>query len=275
VTESLTIAGVNTSTFAVKVVDLSGLLSVPERRGDDIPIAGRHGVLRIPRKKYGQRTMPLEFLIRGAQPDGTIPTDPKAQFYENLHTLAGIIAQDVVELVHTLPDGTTRRIQAEVAAAIDPSRYKQGSLGRVSVAFRSAAAFWEAETTTTIGPFYLATGETRQLTELAGADAPIDDAVLEFGPCSNPTLTDTGSGVFLAYDDVIATGRSLILDTGAWTGAGTSGLVYDRAKLRTDPRDAGWFTLDPAPGGPTVQLDHTGGGTAPVTVTARKKWLFG
>lgn len=277
-TEGLTIGGVDVSTFAVRVVDLSGLLAVPQRRGEDIPVPGRHGSLRVARKKYGPRMTGLEFLIRGALPDGSVPADPKAQFYGNLHTLARIIAQDdVVEMVHMLPDGTARRIDAEVVAAVEPQRYKSGDLARVRVVFSSAAAFWEATEPTVIGPFALATGATRELVELAGSEAPIDDATVTFGPSSNPVLTAVGSGVFLAYDDVIAAGRTVVLDAGAWSGSGTGGLVYDRTKVRSDPRDGGWFTLGPpiGPGGPVVRLDHTGGGTAEVTITARRKWLFG
>lgn len=273
--EGLTINGVNVSTFALRTIDLSGLLAVPQRRGENIPIPGRHGSLRVPRKRYGARDTALEFWVRGAQPDGTVPADPKAQFYANLHQLAQAIGPDVVTLVHTLPDGSTRRIEAEAIAAVEGARYKAGDLGRVKVVFSSAGAFWEATTPTTIGPFSLATGGTRQLVELADADAPIDDPTITFGPGSNPTLTVVGSGVFVAYDAVIAGGQSVALDTGAWSGTGSGGLTYDRSKVRSDPRDAGWLTLDPTIGGPTVRLDHTGGGSASVTVAARKKWLFG
>jgi len=273
--EGLTIGGVNVSTYAVRVIDLSGLLRVPERRGENLPMPGRHGNLRVPRKRYNGREMALEFWIRGAQPDGTVPANPKAQFYTNLRTLGQIIGQDLVTLVHTLPDGTTRRIDAEALTAVDAMRYKAGDLGKVSVAFTSAAAFWEASAPTTIGPFSLTAGGTRQLTELADCDAPIDDATITFGPATNPVLTCVGSGSFLAYDELIASGRSVALDASAWSGVGAGGLTYDRAKVRSDPRDGGWFCLDPAPGGPTVRLDHTGGGSAPVTITARKKWLFG
>lgn len=273
--EGLTIGGVDVSTLAVRVIDLSGLLRVPERRGENLPVPGRHGDLRVPRKRYTGRETALEFWIRGAQADGTVPANPRAQFYDNLRTLGQLIGQQVVTLVHTLPDGTTRRIEAEALTAVDASRYKSGDLARIGVAFTSAAAFWEATATTTIGPFSLTAGSTRQLVELADTDAPIDDAIVTFGPGSNPVLTDLASGSFIAYDDVIASGRSVALDTSAWSGSGAGGLTYDRTKVRSDPRDGGWFTLDPAPGGPTVRLDHTGGGSAPVTLQVRKKWLFG
>lgn len=274
-TEGLTIGGVNVSTLAVRVIDLSGLLRVPERRGENVPIPGRHGDLRVPRKRYAGREIALEFWIRGAQPDGTVPANPRAQFYTNLRTLGQLLGQQVTTMVHTLPDGTTRQIDVEALTAVDASRYKSGDLAKIGVAFTAASAFWEASAPTTIGPFSLTAGGTRQLTELADTDAPIDDAVVTFGPGSNPVLTCVGSGSFIAYDDVIASGRSVALDTGAWTGVGGGGLTYDRTKVRSDPRDGGWFTLDPAPGGPTVRLDHTGGGSAPVTLSLRKKWLFG
>ena len=51
--------------------------------------------------------------------------------------------------------------------------------------------------------------------------------------------------MFLAYDAVIVTGQTITVDCGTWAGTGTGGLVFDRLKLRSDPRDARLFTLDP------------------------------
>lgn len=274
--ERLWLGGVDVADLAIRAIDLSGTLTVPDRRGGNAEAEGRHGSIHTPRKKYTGRRAVFEFWLRGTLPDGTVPADPKATFYDNLHRFAQLLAQDRTPMVHQLPDGTRREILVEVVTAVEPTRYKTGDLGKVSVAFDAAEAFWHAQAVTTVA-FPLAAGATRTLTEFAASDAPIDDALLTFGPGTNPVLTQTQTGIALAYDAAIASGRTVVLDCGAWSGAGTGGLVFDRTKLRTPPDDGRWFALDPVIGGaPTVRLDHNGGATPMTcTIAARQKWLFG
>lgn len=275
--DGLSFAGLDLATPAITAIDLSGCLAIPERRGENIPVAGRHGTVRAARKKYGGRIAPFEFLIRGRRADGTLPADPRAQVDANLHELGAVLALDSGLLVHTLADGTLRQIRAECRASINPDREKLGTLVTVPAAFESHEAFWRALTVTTVGPFSLVDGGTRLMTEFALSDAPIDDPVLTFGPGTNPVLTDVASGVFVAYDGVIGAGQTLVLDCADWTGVGTGGLTFDRTRLRTTPGEGRWFGLDPVRGAaPTIRLDHNGGPTPmDFTISARQAWMFG
>jgi hypothetical protein len=274
--ERLWLGGVDVADLAIRAIDLSGALTVPERRGGNQEADGRHGAIHTPRKKYRGRRAVFEFWLRGTLPDGTVPQDPKSEFYTNLHRLAQILAQDRVLMVHQLPDGTRREILVEVVTAVEPSRYRTGDLAKVGLAFDSADAFWQAQQPTTV-ELSLPAGATYELTEFAASDAPIDDALITFQPGPSPVLTQTDTGIFLAYDATIAAGQTLDVDCQAWRGSGTGGLVFDRTKLRTHPADGRWFALDPVIGGaPTVRLDHQGGATPmDLSISARQKWLFG
>lgn len=275
--DGLTFGGLDLNTRAIGFVDLSGVLALPERRGENVPVEARHGTVRAARKKYGGRIAPFEFLVTGRTPAGLLPADPGAQFTANLHELGAALAQDAALLVHTLPDATARQVLAECRAAVTPERARAGTLARVRAAFESHEAFWRALTATTVGPVPLAAAGTRLLSEFAGSDAPIDDPVVTFGPGTNPVLTDTATGVFVAYDAVIGAGETLVLDCADWTGTGTGGLTFDRTKLRHTAGEGRWFGLDPVRGGaPTVRLDHNGGATPmDVTIAARQAWMFG
>lgn len=274
--EGLTWGGVDVASFAIRAVDLSGLLAMPGRRGENIPVAGRDGAVGGGRKFYNGREFVVEFLLRGATATGTIPAgDTGQQFYANLHVLAALCAQDTATLSHTLPDGTVRTLPVEVLHAVEPERWLAGMSGKVKVAFTSTAAFWRSTATTT-ATFTLAAGATRSLTEFAPSNGRIDDALVTFGAAgSNPTLTGVESGLAIGYDAVIAAGQSIRLGDYSWLVAG--GLAaFDRTKLRTDPRIGAWWVIDPVPGGsPTVRLDLTGGGPMQITIAARQSWLVG
>lgn len=275
--DGLTFAGLDLNTRAIGFVDLSGALALPERRGDNVAVEGRHGTVRASRKKYGGRIAPFELLVTARTPAGALPANLDAQLDTNLRELGAALASDVAPLVHTLPDGTARQVQAECRAAVTPERGKAGRLVRVKVAFESHEAFWRALTPTTTGAVPLAAGGTQLLTGFALSDAPIDDPIVTFGPGTNPVLTDTGSGVFVAYDATIGAGQTLVLDCADWAGTGTGGLTFDRTLLRTTPGEGRWFGLDPVRGtAPTIRLDHNGGATPMnVTISARQSWMFG
>lgn len=274
--QGLSFAGLNLATPAITAVDMSGALNVPDRDGENVPVPGRHGTARAPRKKYGGRMAPFDLLIRGRTAAGAVPADPVAQIDANLRELGAVLALDSGLLVQTLADGTQRQILAECRASIKGKREKVGSLAVVPVVFESHESFWRALTATTAGPFALTTGSTRLMTEFAVSDAPIDDPIVTFGPGFNPTLTDPATNVFVAYDATIAAGQSIVLDCSTWLGSGTGGLVFDRTKLRVTPGEGRWFSLDPVRGSaPTVRLTHTGGGTMNVTLSARQAQVFG
>lgn len=274
--ERLWLGGIDVATFAIRAIDLSGLLSVPEKRGENTPAEGRHGSFRTRRKKYNGRESVVEFYIRGALADGTVPEDPKSQFYENLHTLGQILSQDSFPMVHQLPDGSRREIEVEVLAAVAPERWKHGDLAKVAVAFTSHEAFWRSQDIVTAS-YSLANQGTTTLSAWAASDAPVDDVVITFHPGPGPDLYQPESGLFIAYDAVIPAGQTLIADCARKRLHGTGGLVPDRRLLRTHEEDGRWWSIEPLIGGvPTVRLEH-GGGETPmqVDIAGPQRWIFG
>lgn len=277
--EGLTWGGVDVASFAIRAVDLSGLLAIPAKRGENVPVAGRDGAVGGGRKFYNGREFVVEFLLRGCLPDGTIPAGPAgALFYSNLHVLAALCVQDLATLVHTgMPDGgADRTLPVEVLNTVDPTRWLAGMSGSVKVAFTSTAAFWRSIAVTT-ATFTLASGATRKLVEFAPSDGRIDDALVTFGggatTGNNPTLTQVETAMALGYDETFTAGKSMQL--GDYSNNGV-GLTFDRLKLRTDPRIGAWWVIDPVPGdAPTLRLNLTGGGPMQITVAARQSWAVG
>jgi hypothetical protein len=275
--DGLTFGGLDIASPAISAVDLSGLLHVPERVGENVPVPGRHGTVRAPGKTYGGRLAPFEVQITGRRPDGTRAPDPDVQLAENLRALGRVLALDAAPLVHTFGDGTSRQVLAECRAAVSAERGRSGHIVKGRLVFESHEAFWRAQAPTTAGPFTLAHNGVRLLAEFALSDAPIDDAVLTFGPGPAPTLVDVGTGAWVAYDAVIPAGRTLVLDVATHHGYGTGGLVFDRRLLRTSSSGGRWLVLTPtATAAPSVRLTHSGGAaTMPVTVSARQAQVFG
>jgi hypothetical protein len=271
--DGLAYAGLNLAGPALTARDLSGLLSLPERRGENVPVPGRHGTVRAQRKRYGGLVAPFEILVRGYRLDGTANVeDPAGQVAANLDVLGRVLALDAGLLVHTLPDESTRSVVAEARAAVDATRDRSGMLATVKVAFESASAFWRADEDT-VATVTLPSGGSAQLGEFDGCTAPIDDAVVTFGPGANPRL-DAGDG-FIAYDATIPSGATVTIDCGAYDVRTTGALTRDRTKLRTTPGAGTWLELAAEVGGPTVQLTHAGGSPMNITVAARKAWVFG
>jgi hypothetical protein len=274
--EGLTWGGIDVASFALRAKDLSGLLAIPARRGENLAVAGRDGTIRQPRKLYDGREFVVEYLIRGCLPDGTIPDGPAAStFYDNMHVLAALCVQDVAPLVHTLPDGVTQRhLDVEVLNAVEPERWLAGMNATVKVAYTSASAWWRALAPTVVD-FTLADGATRVLTEFADSDGRIDDALVTFGATgNNPLLTQVETAIGIGYNATFASGDSITLGDYAWEVGGA--VEFARTQLVTDPRIGTWWVLDPVPGGaPTVRLDLTGGGPMDISISARQSWAVG
>lgn len=273
----LWIGGLDVVTKAIRAVDLGGFLAVPERRGENLVVDGRNGAIYVGGKRYTGRRAEFEFQLFGRLPDGSVPADTRSQFQANLKLLGRVLSQDgLVPMVHQLPDETYREIPVEVAVALQPEVAKTGDFGTVGISFDSPSAFWRAQTTTTAA-FSMTAGTTRGLAEFDASDAPVDDAVVTIGPSSNPRVTDDSSGTFLEYLDVIGAGSTLQVDCATMTLVGTGGLVPDRRKLRTHPRDGRWLALSPhVDGPPSLSFSQTGGAASvPLTVSGRQSWLWG
>lgn len=278
--EGLTWAGIDVASWAIRARDLSGLLALPGRRGEDIAVAGRDGFIRQERKPYNGRDFVIEYLVRGATADGLVPAQGMAaQFYDNMDLLAQLCVQDVAPMVHTLPgeNPVQRILPVEVLNPIDPSRWLAGMNAVVKIGYTSASAWWRG-LTPIVATFTLAAGAQRELTEWAGMSGRIDDALVTFGvgasTGNNPLLTQVETGIGVGYSASFGAADRITLGDYSWATAGA--ITFDRTALVKDPRIGPWWVLDPVPGGvPTVRLDLTGAGPMQITVSARQSWGVG
>lgn len=274
--ESLTVNGVDlTANLALLVRTQSGLYSTPARRTKNLAIPGRDGELVVPGKRYGPGRIELQVDVTGVDPvTGQVPggSTDIAEFRERVDELVRLFSAETLTIDHVV-DGVTRRATGELAdepVVIDPIPAVQ-QFGEATFLITVPDCFW-ATTTTATATATLATGGTLGLSAFDSSTAPITDALITFGPQSNPTLTQGDR--FVRYAGVIAAGRELTVDCATWTlgtGAGTS-WTPDPALIQYGPGPS-WFELDTTVSPLQAVLTHTGGGTAAVTFTARNKFL--
>lgn len=276
--EHLRWGGVDVDTWAVSARDLSGMLTMPGRRGENTAVAGRDGRVRTPRKPYDGREFVLEFILDGANPDGSISTAGQNRaFYDSVDLITALCALDVAPLEHQLPSGEWRALPVEIMESFEPERELHGGHGRVAVPFVSHESWWRGLTPAAT-TFTLAAGATAPLPVFAGSTGRISDATVEFGvgnsTGNNPLLTVVATGIGVGYNRSFLAADGLIL--GDYTHTET-GFPFDRRALVTDPRIGPWWQLDCGLPGipPVVRLDLTGGGPMTVTVTARPSWAVG
>lgn len=258
--------------------DLSGIFSVPSKRGRNLVVAGEHGELHVVSKKYSANVIVLTLWVRGANPDGSLPEgEGQEQFVENLRELTSWFTDDELVTLRYTVNGEAREIIGEVITSIEPKpdgygRYRSAT---VKIALNCAQPFW-ADVEPRVQTVTLAADDEATLTEFAGATAPMEDLVVVFGQQSNPRLMQESTSVFVALDRVITSGQTITVDTTefeVYGSVGVAGGLYEVLSYggRGTSR---WFALQPEPGGgaPVVKLQHTGGGSRSVTVTGKRKF---
>jgi hypothetical protein len=169
---------------------------------------------------------------------------------------------------HVRPDGTRRAVGRLIGSIAVARERTAPVLGRWKAVVKIPGAFWSAVDPVTISGT-VSNGGTIPLGGLGAGNAPITDAVVTFGPGSNPSLVQ--SGTFLAYDGVISSGRQVTVDSGLRELGIGSGSAWtpSEASIRFGPSPR-WLDLDPTAG--ALTLNHTGGGTMFCQVTGRPKY---
>ncbi|HYH26972.1 MAG TPA: hypothetical protein VD834_16625 [Blastococcus sp.] len=275
VTERLLVNGVDLGSYAFMTSDISGLLSVPARRGEDVVVAGRHGRIRIPRKRYDAGEIVLPMWVVGCYPDGTVPSGSGGmarEFWNNRDELLRLFHGDDVELEFTRADGVTSTTTVEVVDVMDFTRRYAEPMAQVSVALRLADPFW-SEAVDVSQTITGTTGTTATLTAFVGSTAPIADArITFFGSVSNPRLTIGDRWV--EYRGVIGSGRQLVLECEHWRASAGTGAAWSPSPLQVyrEPGPA-WLEIPPSAVPLTVTFAHTGGGSASVEIAGRRKYL--
>lgn len=285
-TASITVNGENLDQLLAQGVNgIAGLMKVAGPRGGNLTIPGAHGERRAPGKRAQANDLALPMWVRGVGPDGRLPygtsEGARLAFHHRLRRLVALFPLDeLVTIRHTLTDGDAREIVAEVSDVLEPDIVGAGrdTLGQVTIGLTASDPFWRDTYDTTV-TITAAAGVPTTLPQLNAASAPMEDWVIEFGPSTNPRITQPSTGVYVGWNGVVPSGRTLRIDTAAWTVTGTGGLTITPADFDKlvygGPGTSRWWALRPQVGGPVVTLGHTNGQAATCILTGRRKHRIG
>jgi hypothetical protein len=249
------------------VEDMSPLMTMPGRRGSNISVAGRHGVVRTLNKRYEANDVVLSLGVLGVDPDtGQHVTD----------RLNRVLARPTSTLRHSWAGQGTRR--AVVEQAMEPvtieRQRSEPAAARISYGLTILDGFWtdnDYVTQTITG----ATGVESDLSQFAAATAPMTDLVITFyGPCNNPSLTH-GDYVFM-YGATLTSGQQLVVNTRNWTvTSGTGSAWTPTIRQVTFSPGPTFFELDPSVQPFRVSFNHTTGSgvSATCTIAGRRNYL--
>lgn len=274
VSEQLLVNGVDLGSYAFMTTDVSTLLKTPPRRGENVVVPGRHGRVPRPGKKFDAGEYVLPMWVVGAQPDGSLPTGGHEvqEFWRRHDQLLRLFYADEVTLLFRRADGMELFAQVEVIDVMDFTRHYAEPLARVNVAFTLNDPFW-AENQDTYQIVTGTTGVTANLVVFKGSTAPIADArVTFFGPVNNPRISIGDR--WLQFNGVVAAGRELVLECKHFRASSGSGAVWSPPHLQVyrEPGPA-WLEVPPSADPLEIIFTHTGGGTASVEISGRRKFL--
>lgn len=279
-TEILTVDGTNLKTLAKNVSSLAATLRAPSRRGANPVAAGRSGSIYARNKPHEEADYVWDMWVKGSDDDGAIPggSTSRREFYKRVDELTRMFAKEhgLLDVRHTLPDGTIRQAFLECSAAIDFTTQAINPIGLFKVNLINPGVYWQ-DTTATI-----ATGNQNPSTTVtsgAGATAPLDDGVFVItGPISNPKILDLVTGdSYFQYNATIPAGVTMTVNCGTWSVTLSSGTV-DYTKVAFKFTNGRLLRLLPDPTGLGYSMNLTGTGTTAATkisLSGRRKFLVG
>jgi hypothetical protein len=275
VSEAFTINGVSLDTYAHMLTDISGIMTTPARRGENVPVPNRHGRIKTRGKRFDANEGVLPLIVVGADPvTGALPTQQEEldAFFERRDQLLNLLYADPAVMAYTRPNGHTVQAEYEVVEVVDFTRRYNEPLAKVNVAFEIPDAFWQDEDSV-FENIVGTSGTEVPLTAFAGATAPISDAVITvFGPCNNPQFVHGSRWV--RYNGAIEIGQQLQIDMGRWiVGPGTGTIWAPDIRNIEQGAPGPWFEIDPATVPFSVTFTHTTGGSATATISGRRKYL--
>lgn len=278
--ETLSVNGTVLNTLAYNISTLAGRLRAPNLRTENIVVPGRHGTLRTPRKMYEEGQIVLPMWVRDTDVDDANPS--RGQLFENIDLLSKLFrpGQGLLEVVHTLPDGSARRAMAESTEVIDFVPRGSG-MAQFSVSLKVPGVFWEDADPVSVD---LAPTHNGPVAVLSGATAPIEDAVfLVTGPITEVRVEALVDGaimtdpVWFKYLGVVAAGQTLTIDVAEWNLTGGGGHVVNYSSF-SHQGSARWLIIEPGSVGSSPGVKVSGFNTSPATkinLTARRKYLVG
>ncbi len=255
-----TFGGVDLSSYAYLVREVTGADEFPKLRGEDAPFTGLPG--RRPMGKLADaRRLALGLWVNPLSVAGTLvePTN-RRQARKNLDELYAVLGRRAQQaLVRTLPDASSRSAMAEVvdvSAFTDPV---SGELFGLVVDFALADPYL-------YGADVVVSGATpTSPTDLAISHPGTvrgGKLLLDFtGPVANPRVTNIGNGQYVEALVTVASTKHLLIDTAAFTA------LNDGANAIGSIRHSGAFRfLEVDPGAQTLRVTSTTpGGSLSVT----------
>ena len=212
--------GVNLSTYACLVRQVTGADEFAPLRGEDAPLAGLPG-RRFLAKLEDSRRIALGLWILPLAADGERdePTDPE-QVRANLDALYAVLGRRTEqELVRVMPDGSERTALAEVVEVGSIEDPANGALIGLVVDFLLADPFFygpDEEDSRAI-----ATSPTSFTLNHPGTQRTHRVRFEFTGPITNPRVTNETTGVYVEWLSAVADGKHLVIDAEAFTA------VYD------------------------------------------------
>lgn len=266
-----------------------------ETRVGDTQVNGIDGMIASLNDDLGVASRTYSMWLLGTDANGVIPggSDPMAQCLANADTLTHLFKaesyrlRDVREVVDA--SGTQRQFYAKVTDSL-PIDIKAGGYGRFTVTLSiPAGSSQDVATSDWTSTPTIVSGNAYQVTTLAGATAPIGDAIITVtGPANNPQVSDYVSGAYVKLNRVLAAGEVWRINSGTWATRYGSGLTLGSTdSAGTD----GWpitqrgggnarlLTLQPSllGGSRVVQVALTAAGITSATtvaVRARRRFLL-
>lgn len=245
-----------------------GLLSTPDRRGDNADNGQGHGALWVPKVfdvgGFVTRVWLMSSLSR-KQVDG---------WYDELLRVA-TWPYDLVRVVRRLADGSERECLAELLTAVEPEPL--GQLGmRIGLEWSVPAGFWQDTTDTTAQvSANVASGTLLDFPGLRGGTAPMDALQLALdGPINGPVrLTQPLTGEWVEVSGNLGAGQWVTLNSASGVVTSSGSIGGDRIRYSGHT----YMELPPLPTSVPLQLriDHAGGtsGASKVTLAGRRRWL--
>jgi hypothetical protein len=285
--EILSVDGVNLNTLAYNVDSLTGRLRTAALRGDNVLVPSRHGSIYTTTKVYDEGSLVFPMWVRGCNEDGDIPSDTTTRklFYKNLDKLTALFSykRRLLDIRHTLPDGSVRQCFAEVTDAIDFSTDSYNPLGKFSVVMKVPSPFFQ-DVAAVSDVHQIVNNGIISLSNFVGATAPMEDLKFTIlGPVTNFKMFALEGGVSVTpelsfqYQAAIADGKSLIVDCSNWSLSQTGGLTIDYTKV-VHKGSSRYMVVTPDT---TPQLKVTGSSLSVdptkslLTVAGRRKFLIG
>ncbi len=230
-----TFGGVDLSTYAVLVSQVTGADEFPELRGEDAPFTGLPG--RRPMGKVADsKRIALALFVNSLNESGTVTESTnRKQARKNLETLYALFGKRSQQaLVRYLPDATNRTAQAEVVAVTDFVDETSGEAFGLVVDFELADPYM-------YGANVVVTGSTptasTDLTLVHPGTVRGGKLLLDYtGPVSNPRITNVGNGQYVEALVTVASAKHLLVDCSAFTalndGANAIGSIRHSGAVR-------------------------------------------